>query len=292
MPEVHMKENWRKSPSWFQTSWRTVPTSERGGRDWDGRATSSLAADAASSTSERVERIESGGGKKSKMQQKYVNVTSDDLWCIQDKLASKKSSPGKTYKTNREAYDKGLRMNQQASKYAETLASLYANFERICTETEVEEQFDWDFDESPKMLSERCSRCIRVAETYARIEDDFNEGLRVILNYFQETATATLALTCGKNDQVHNEVLYLQETLAMVDSLLARDAHDDCCEVVVTERPVAQWMRNEEWISELVWQLCQSGWAVTEWAGWRWIGCIIVVVFGSVVMGPHLGQRE
>ena len=92
------------------------------------------------------------------------------------------------------------------------------------------------------MLSESRSRCIRVAvaETYARIEDDFNEGLRVIRNYFQETATATLALTCGKNDQVHNEVLYLQETLVMVNSLLARDAHDDCCEVVVTERPVAQ----------------------------------------------------
>ena len=50
-------------------------TSERGGRDWDGRATSSLAADAASSTSERVERTESGGGKKRKL-----NVTSDDLF--------------------------------------------------------------------------------------------------------------------------------------------------------------------------------------------------------------------
>ena len=63
MPEVHLKENWRKSPSWYQTSWRTMPKSERGGRDWDGNATSSLAADAASRTSERVE---SGVGKKAK----------------------------------------------------------------------------------------------------------------------------------------------------------------------------------------------------------------------------------
>ena len=37
-------------------------------------------------------------------------------------------------------------LNQQASKYVETLALLYANFERICTEKkEVEEQFDRDF---------------------------------------------------------------------------------------------------------------------------------------------------
>ena len=96
----------------------------------------------------------------------------------------------------------------------ETLALLYANFERICAEKkEVEEQFD------------------QVAETYARIEDDLNEGLR---------ATATLALTCGKNDPGHDEVLYLQETMDMVDSLLAMDTHDDGFEVVVIERPVAQ----------------------------------------------------
>ena len=230
MPEVHLKENWRKSPSWYQTSWR-------GGRDWDGRATSSLAVDAAAIASERVERTESGGGKKTKMHLRYLNVTSDDLWCIGDKLAGKKSRVGKT---NREANDKVYELNQQASKYVETLALLYANFERICAEKkEVEEQFDRDFEESLKMLSESLSRCIRVAETYARIEDDLNEGLRVIRYHFQETATATLALTCGKNDRGHNEVHYLQETLAMVDSLLARDTHDDGFEVVVTERSAA-----------------------------------------------------
>ena len=99
-----------------------------------------------------------------------------------------------------------------------TLAALYANFEQIC---------------------ESRARCIKVAETFARIEEDLNEGLRVVRNHFQETATATLALTCGKNDRGHNEVLYLQETLAMVDSLLARDTHDDGFEVVVTERSAA-----------------------------------------------------
>ena len=70
-----------------------------------------MAADAASSTSERVERAESGVGKKSKMQQKYLNVTSDDLWCVRDKLAGKKSRLGKTYKTNREADDKVYDLN-------------------------------------------------------------------------------------------------------------------------------------------------------------------------------------
>ena len=34
----------------------------------------------------------------------------------------------------------------------------------------------------------------------------------------------------------HNEVLYLQETLALVNSLLARETHDDGFEVVGTER--------------------------------------------------------
>ena len=126
-----------------------MPTSERRGRDWAVRASSSLAADAASSTSERVERAESGVGKKSEMQQKYLNVTSDDLWRIRDKLVGKKSSLGKTYKTNREANDKVHDLNQQASKYVETWALLYSNFEQICTEKkEVEEQFDRDFDDS------------------------------------------------------------------------------------------------------------------------------------------------
>ena len=103
---------------------------------------------------------------------------------------------------------------------------------------EVEEQFDRDFVESLKMLSESCSRCIRVAETFARIEDVLNEGLRVICNHFQETASAKLALTCGKNDLGHNEA-HLLETLAMVDSLLAKDTHDDGFEVVATGRSAA-----------------------------------------------------
>ena len=36
------------------------------------------------------------------MQQRYLNVTSDDLWCIRDKLSGKKSSLGKKYKTIKE----------------------------------------------------------------------------------------------------------------------------------------------------------------------------------------------
>ena len=82
------------------------------------------------------------------------------------------------------------------------------------------------------MLSEIRARCIKVAETNARIEDDLYEGLRVIRNHFQETATATLALTCGKNDRVNNEILCLQETLSLWDT------HDDGFEVVVAQMSV------------------------------------------------------
>ena len=73
---VHLKENWRKSPSWYQTSWSSMPNLDnRGGRDWEERATSSFAADAAFSMSVRVERAESGVGKKCQMQYKDLNVT-------------------------------------------------------------------------------------------------------------------------------------------------------------------------------------------------------------------------
>ena len=113
------------------------------------------------------------------MQQKYLNVTSDDLWCIRDTVCGKKSSLGKTNNTNKEANDKVYELNQQASKYMEAVALLYANFERIFAEKkEAEDQFDRDFDGSPDMFSHRRDRCARVAETHARIEEDLNEGLR------------------------------------------------------------------------------------------------------------------
>ena len=148
------------------------------------------------------------------MKQKYLNVTSDDLWRIRDRLDGKESSLEKTYKTNREANGKVYDLNQQASNYLETLAL-----------KEVEEQFDRDFDESLKMLSESRARCLKVAETYARIEEDLNEGLRVVRNDFQDTATATLALTCGKNDRGHNEVLYLQENPGYDGGLFVRQGY-------------------------------------------------------------------
>ena len=66
----------------------------RGGKEWGKRATSSFAADdggthAASSVSVRAEKAESGVGKKSKTQYTHVNVNSDDLWRIRDKLDGK-----------------------------------------------------------------------------------------------------------------------------------------------------------------------------------------------------------
>ena len=97
-------------------------TSDRGGRDWDGRDTNSLAADAASSTTERV---------------------------------------------------------QQASKYVKTLA-LSLRILKGYVQKETEDQFDMDFNESLNLLFHSRDRWARVAETHARIEEDLNEGLRVI----------------------------------------------------------------------------------------------------------------
>ena len=73
-----------------------------------------------------------------------------------------------------------------------------------------------------------------------------NEGLRVIRNYFQETASATVALTCGKSEFGHDEVIYFQETLALVDALLAKLTHDDGFEVIVTEKPEEHLQKDKE----------------------------------------------
>ena len=104
MPEIHVKEIWRKYPTLFPDDLeihtdvgKEKKRLERACCQFPG---SSLAVDAAKDSSERGERIESGGGKKSKTQQRYLNVTFDDLWCIKDKLVENKSSLDKTYKTS------------------------------------------------------------------------------------------------------------------------------------------------------------------------------------------------
>ena len=98
---------------------------------------------------------------------------------------------GRTYK---KVYD----LNQQAMKYVETLALLYANFEQIYTKKrEVEEQFDRDFDDSLTKLSESRARCVKVAATHARIKEDLNEGLRIPHSHFHDTTAATMSLSCG-----------------------------------------------------------------------------------------------
>ena len=57
---------------------------------------------------------------------------------------------------NNKVYD----LNQQAMKYLETLALLYANFEQICTEKrEVEEQFERDFEEALRKPCTMCQGC-------------------------------------------------------------------------------------------------------------------------------------
>ena len=145
-----------------------------------------------------------------------------------------------------------------------------------------------------KVLSDSRNRCIRVAETHARIEEDLNEGLRVIRNHFQETASATLALTCGKSDRGHNEIRYLQETLwpwwhfagQGYARRRLRDGRDWEASGAMTEDWGVNW-----WICELMWQLSDRV-SCCRVSSLGWKGFVVVVVHGSVVMVPHLGLQE
>ena len=64
--------------------------------------------------------------KEVEIEKSIDELVTSRLW---DKLVGKKSSLGKTYKMNKEANDKVYDLNQQASRYLETLALLYSNFE-------------------------------------------------------------------------------------------------------------------------------------------------------------------
>ena len=258
MPAVHLKDNWRKCLSWSQASWRTMPTSDRGGRDWDGRATSSLAADAASSTSERVERTESGGRKTSQMQQRYLNVTSGDLWCIRDKLSGKSGQSVQ----DKEA-KKGLRIEPASVEVCGDLGIILFKFRKDMCREEAEDQFDRDFDESLKSLHPTT----KIGASELRKIMHELKMMRVLRNHFQETASATLALTYGG--------LFAGQGYARRRLRGGRD------------REVGG-MINEAWTSVTVLSGRVSCYKMSRF---RWISCILVL-FGSVVMGPHLGLRD
>ena len=82
------------------------------------------------------------------------------------------------HKTKKRANNKVYELNQQASKCVETLALLYANFERLCAEKKLRTSLTGTSTSPENAASDNQSRCIRVTETHARIEEDLDEGLR------------------------------------------------------------------------------------------------------------------
>ena len=111
MSVVNLKENWRRSPSWYQTSWKTkYCQGSTSGRERDEGPSSSSAADEGASHSASgggaiFERSDSEGAKKTKKRVQCLKISSDDLWRVRDKLDGKKRSLGKTYKTSKETND-------------------------------------------------------------------------------------------------------------------------------------------------------------------------------------------
>ena len=233
---VHLKENYKQSPSWYQTSWKTKYERERD----EGPVISSSAdvgvSQNASGGDATFERSHSDGAKKPKKEDQYLKVSSDDLWRVRDKLDGKKRSLGKTYKTSKETNDEVYALNQKTGKYLETLAILYENFEHACTEKkEAEEQFDKDFHEMLEKMAASRSRWVEPSAAYDKIETDLNEGLGLVCNQFEETVAATMSSTVGTADRSTNEITYLQEALDLLDALLLRETQEEGHELVDTE---------------------------------------------------------
>ena len=233
---VHLKENYKQSPSWYQTSWKTKYERER----YEGSVSPSSAdvrtPQNASGGDATFERSHSDGAKKPKKRIQSLKVSSDDLWRVREKLDGKKRSLGKTYKTSKETNDKVYALNQKTGKYLETPAILYENVEHACTERkEAEEQFDKDFHELLEKMAESRSRCVEASAACDKIEKDLNEGLGLVRNQFEETVAAKMSLTVGTADRSTNEVTYLQEALDLLNALLLRGTQEEGQELGDTE---------------------------------------------------------
>ena len=133
-----------------------------------------------------------------KTKDKYLNISSEDLWRVRAKLDGKKRSLGKTYKTSKETNDRVYALNQQMGKHLETLALLYGNFKQAYMERkEAEERFDQDFHELLEKVVASRTRSLEASAAHDRAEEALNEGLGVVRKQFEATAAATLSLTVG-----------------------------------------------------------------------------------------------
>ena len=80
MPVVHLKENWRQSPSWYETNWKEMHSqSRKSGRErFEGPSSSSAAEEGASQSASaggaNYASSDSAGAKKTKTKVRYLKV--------------------------------------------------------------------------------------------------------------------------------------------------------------------------------------------------------------------------
>ena len=70
--------------------------------------------------------------------EKFLNITPEDLWRLQKILSNKKESLSQTYKKNTEANANVCDFNQKTMQALETLAAVYAVFEKAGENLNVE----------------------------------------------------------------------------------------------------------------------------------------------------------
>ena len=218
MPSVHLTENWRQAPSWYQTSWKVKHSQgSKSGREWDEGHAGSSAEGGTYTAADGGGDFDKCGAKKLKTKDKYLKNSSVDLWRVRAKLDGKKRSLSKTYKTSKETNDRVYALNQQMSKHLETLP----------LRKEAEEKFDPDFNELLEKVAASRARCLEASAAHDRSEMALNEGLCLVRKQFEATAAATLSLTVGNPARSTHVCAFLQEALEMLDALLIHGSHDE-----------------------------------------------------------------
>ena len=228
MPGVRLTENGKSSPSWYQTSWKmkNCPSS-KGGWEWDeGPSGPPLVEEGgesyhASDGARDLDKSHSGA-KKIKNKRRIPESQLGLSVACQSEVGREEKKP-----TSKETNDKVYALNQQTSKHLVTLALLYENFEQACNEKkEAEEEFNKEFYSLLEKVAASRSRCSEASAAYDRAEMAINEGLGLVRSQFEETSSATLALTQGTQARSSNENAYLQEALVILDALLLRGTHE------------------------------------------------------------------
>ena len=115
-PEVHLKENGRKCPSWYQTSWKEEDEIGTGAiqTHWPLMRHQVRVKESKELKVAEERNLECSRGTSTLL--RMISGVSETS-CLERRVVL-----GKTYKTNQEADDKVHELNQQASKKMEILA--------------------------------------------------------------------------------------------------------------------------------------------------------------------------